>query len=147
VYLFVPAGSDLNITNIKDLTYPKVQKISIDSPDSVPVGEYAKIALTDAGLWSQLENKTVLAGDVKQVLMYVEGGDVDAGFVYITDAKTAKPGIIKVVSNVPKSLPISYPISIVSASNHQATAQKFVDFVTGKEGQEFLKADGFVTQS
>jgi molybdate transport system substrate-binding protein len=144
--LIVPADSDLNITNIKDLTNPKVQKISIGSPDSVPVGEYAKIALTDAGLWSQLENKTVPAGDVKQVLTYVEGGDVDAGFVYVTDTKTAKPGTIKVVSNVPESLPISYPIAVVSASNHQTTAQKFVDFVTGKEGQEFLKEDSFVIQ-
>jgi molybdate transport system substrate-binding protein len=145
--LIVPANSDLNITNIKDLTNPKVQKISIGSPDSVPVGEYAKIALTDAGLWSQLENKTVPAGDVKQVLTYVERGEVDAGFVYATDAKTAKPGTIKVITSVPESLPISYPIAVISASNHQATAQKFVDFVTGTEGQNFLKEDGFVTQS
>ena len=103
----VRANSNLNITNIKDQTSPKVQKISIGSPDSVPVGEYAKIALTDAGLWSQLENKTVPAGDVRQVLTYVERGEVDAGFVYSTDAKSAQPGTIKVVSNVSVGIPIT----------------------------------------
>ena len=41
--LIVPANSDLNITNIKDLTNPKVQKISIGNPISVPVGEYRKL--------------------------------------------------------------------------------------------------------
>jgi len=98
-------------------------------------------------LWDQLENKTVPAEDVKQVLTYVETGNVDAGFVYATDAKTAQPGTIKIVTSVPESLPINYPIAVVSASNHQVTAQKFVDFVTGTEGQNFLKEDGFITQS
>jgi molybdate transport system substrate-binding protein len=145
--LIVPANSKLNISSVTDLTNPKVQHIGIGNPDTVPVGEYTKIALTDAGLWSQIENKTVPAEDVKQVLTYVETGNVDAGFVYATDAKTAQPGTIKIVTSVPESLPINYPIAVVSASNHQTTAQKFVDFVTGTEGQNFLKEDGFVTQS
>jgi molybdate transport system substrate-binding protein len=145
--LIVPSSSTLNITNITDLTNPNVQKIGIGNPDTVPVGNYTRTALTDAGLWGQLENKTVPAEDVKQVLTYVERGEVDAGFVYISDVKTAPPGAVKIVTNVPVSIPISYPISVVSASTHQATAQKFIDLVTSTEGQTFLKEDGFVTQS
>ncbi len=38
--LIVPASSTLNITNITDLTNPKVQKIGIGNPDTVPVGNY-----------------------------------------------------------------------------------------------------------
>jgi molybdate transport system substrate-binding protein len=144
--LIVPASSTLNITNITDLTNPGVQKIGIGNPDTVPVGNYTRTALTDAGLWGQLENKTVPAEDVKQVLTYVEKGDVDAGFVYVSDVKTAPAGTVKIVTNVPVSIPISYPIAVVSASTHQATAQKFIDLVTSTEGQEFLKEDGFVTQ-
>jgi molybdate transport system substrate-binding protein len=145
--LIVPENSTLNITNIKDLNDPKVQKISIGNPDTVPVGEYTSLALTEAGLWSQLKDKIVLAENVKQVLVYVEGGDVEAGFVYITDAKTAQPGTIKIVTSVPVSMPISYPIAVVSSTNHQATAQKFIDFVTGTEGQEILTEDGFTVIS
>jgi molybdate transport system substrate-binding protein len=145
--LIVPANSTLNITNITDLTDPKVQKIGIGNPDTVPVGNYTKTALTEAGLWSQLENKTIPGEDVRQVLTYVERGEVDAGFVYSTDAKIADPGTIKVVTNVSVSTPVTYPISVVSASNHKETAQKFLDFVTGTEGQDILKGYGFVTQS
>jgi molybdate transport system substrate-binding protein len=145
--LIVPENSTLNITDVKDLADPKVKKIGIGNPDTVPVGNYTRTALTEAGLWNQLENKTVLAEDVKQVLVYVERGEVDAGFVYITDAKTAEPGTIKIVTNVSVSTPVNYPIAIVSASENKEDAQKFVDFVNGPEGQEILKEDGFVTQS
>jgi molybdate transport system substrate-binding protein len=145
--LIVPANSTLNITRIQDLTDPKVQRIGIGNPDTVPVGNYTRTALTEAGLWSQLVNKTIPGEDVRQVLTYVERGEVDAGFVYSTDAKSAQPGTIKVVSNVSVGIPITYPIAVVSSSNHQATAQKFVDFVNSPEGQEILKQDGFVTQS
>ena len=144
--LIVPANNTLNITSIKDLTDPKVQRISIGNPDTVPVGKYTRTALTEAGLWSQLENKMVLGEDVKQVLTYVERGEVDAGVVYTSDAKTAEPGAIKTVTNVSVSTPVTYPIAVVSSSTHKETAQKFLDFVTGKEGQEILKKYGFVAQ-
>ncbi|MGA9189936.1 MAG: molybdate ABC transporter substrate-binding protein [Methanosarcina sp.] len=145
--LVVPEKSTLNMTDIKNLANPKIQKISIGNPDTAPVGKYTRLALTEAGLWSQLENKLVLAEDVKQVLVYVERGEVDAGFVYITDAKTAKPGTIKIVTNVSVSTPVTYPIAVVSSSEHKEKAQKFLDFVTGKEGQKILKEYGFVAQS
>lgn len=141
--LIIPANSTLNITNITDLTNPNVKLIGIGNPDTVPVGNYTKTALTEAGLWSQLETKMVPGEDVKAVLTHVEGNNVDAGFVYQTDAKNAKPGTIKVVSNVSVSTPVTYPIAVVSASTHKETAQKFLDFVTGTEGQEILKEYGF----
>lgn len=145
--LIVPANSSLNITGVKDLTDPKVEKIGIGNPDTVPVGNYTRTAMTEAGLWSQLENKAIPAEDVKQVLVYVERGEVDAGFVYMTDAMTADPGSIKIVTNVSVSTPVNYPIAIVSSSEHKKDAQEFIDFVTGKEGQETLKKYGFTALS
>jgi len=145
--LIVPKSSTLNITNMTDLANPNVQKISIGNPDTVPVGKYSLLALNKVGLWSQLKNKAVLAEDVKQVLVYVERGDVDAGFVYITDAKTAQPGTINIVTIVPVSTSIDYPIAVVSSSMHKEKAQRFIDFVTGKEGQDILNTYGFVLQS
>ncbi len=145
--LIVPKTSTLNITNITDLANPNVQKISIGNPGTVPAGKYSLLALNKVYLWSQLKNKAVLAEDVKQVLVYVERGDVDAGFVYITDAKTAQPGTIKIVTLVPVSTSIDYPIAVVSSSTHKEKAQKFIDFVTGKDGQDILNTYGFVLQS
>lgn len=145
--LIVPASSTLNITGIEDLTSPEVERIAIGNPDTAPVGKYTTQALTEAGIWDQLENKTVLADDVKQVLVYVERGEVDAGFVYMTDAKTAAPGTIEIVTNVTVSTPISYPIAVISASENKEEAQAFVDYVTGEEGQEILEEYGFTPVS
>jgi molybdate transport system substrate-binding protein len=145
--LIVPANSTLNITGVKDLTNPEVKKIGIGNPDTVPVGNYTRTAMTEAGLWSQIENKAVLTEDVKQALTYVERGEVDAGFVYLSDAMTAEPGTIKIVTNVSVSTPVNYPIAIVSASENKEDAQKFIDFVTGEEGQETLEKYGFTGTS
>jgi molybdate transport system substrate-binding protein len=145
--LIVPASSTLNITGIEDLTSPEVERIAIGNPETAPVGKYTTQALTEAGIWDQLENKTVLAEDVKQALVYVERGEVDAGFVYMTDAKTADPGTIKIVATVPVSTPVTYPIAVVSASDNKEEAQEFIDFVTGKEGQEILEEYGFTPES
>jgi molybdate transport system substrate-binding protein len=141
--LIVPEMSTLNITGLKDLTDPKVEKISTCNPETAPVGKYARLALTEAGLWNQTEKKLVLADDVKQALVYVERGEVDAGFVYMTDAKSAQPGTIKIVTNVSVSTPVTYPIVVVSSSKNKEEAQKFLDFVTGEKGQTILKKYGF----
>ena len=141
--LIVPEDSILNITSIKDLADPKVGKISSCDPDTAPAGKYARSALTEAGLWSPIQNKIVLVDDVKEVLIYVERGEVDAGFVFISDVKTAQPGTVKIVTNVPVNVPITYPITVVSSSTHKEAAQKFIDFVTGTEGQKILKEKRF----
>jgi len=80
--LIVPQNSTTTIANIKDLANPKIQRISIGNPDTIPVSEYSLIAFNEAGLWGQLKSKAVLAEDVKQVLVYVKRGDTDAGLVY-----------------------------------------------------------------
>lgn len=145
--LITPEKSTLNITSLQDLKDPQVKKIGIGNPDTAPVGKYTRLTLTEAGLWDQLEKKVVLAEDVKQVLVYVERGEVDAGFVYMTDAKTATPGTIKIVASVPVSTPVNYPIAVVSSSEHKEEAQNFVDFITGEEGQEILEKYGFTVLS
>jgi len=61
----------------------------------------------------------------------------------MTDAKTAEPGTIEIVTNVTVSTPINYPIAVVSASDNKEEAQEFVDFVIGEEGQEILEEYGF----
>ncbi len=141
--LIIPANSTLNIKSLEDLTNSKVEKIAVGNPDTVPVGNYTRTALTEVGLWNQTESKMIFGEDVKQVLTYVERGEVDAGFVYMTDAKVADPETIEVVTNVSVSTPITYPIAVISSSENKEEAQKFVDFVDGAEGQEILNKYGF----
>ena len=59
---------------------------------SVPAGRYTQEALTQAGLWEQLQPKLIMGESVRQVLDYVSRGEVDAGFVYATDAAIMPEG-------------------------------------------------------
>ncbi|MEZ5335603.1 MAG: molybdate ABC transporter substrate-binding protein [Methanolobus sp.] len=143
VVLITPVDSVPDITAPEDLLSDEVGIISIGNPETAPVGKYTVEALEEAGLWDELESKTLLADDVKQVLVYVERGEVDAGFVYSTDAATAEEGTIEVKTSIPTLTPISYPIAVVSSSENQDVAQKFVDFVTSDEGTIILESYGF----
>lgn len=144
--LIVPSNNTLNITSLEDLADSRVEKIAIGNPETVPVGKYASTALNEAGMLNQTEDKFVLAEDVKQVLVYVERGEVDAGFVYMTDAKTAETKTIEIVTNVSVSTPVAYPIAVVSSSENKEEAQEFVDFVAGEKGQEILEEYGFTPE-
>ncbi|WMW21561.1 molybdate ABC transporter substrate-binding protein [Methanolobus mangrovi] len=143
VVLITPIDSQLSITKPEDLTATEVETICIGNPETAPVGKYTVEALEEAGLWDELESKTLLADDVKQVLVYVERGEVDAGFVYSTDAATSEPDTIEIKVTLPTVTPISYPIAVLSASEHQDEAQIFTDFVTSDEGRTILESYGF----
>jgi molybdate transport system substrate-binding protein len=59
------------------LAGPKVQRIVIGNPKTVPVGQYAEESLKNLGLWDQLQPKLVLAENVRQALDYVARGEVE----------------------------------------------------------------------
>ena len=105
------------------------------------MGRYAKQGLEEAGLWKAIEGKTIFAENVKQVLVYVERGEVDAGFVYMTDAQTSDK--IRIVEEVPVDADISYPVAILADSEDKEASQEFIDFVTGAEGKRILEEYGF----
>ena len=79
---------------------PAVKKVAIGMPASVPVGRYTKAVLEKAQLWSAIEPKMIGAQTVRQALDYVARGEVDAGFVYATDA-AIMPDKVKVAFVVP----------------------------------------------
>lgn len=85
VVLIVPKSSP-TISDFKNLTDANIKKIGLAEPESVPAGKYAREVLTSIGIFEQVKPKTVFAKNVRQVLTYVETGNVDAGIVYETDA-------------------------------------------------------------
>src|SRR5262245_3581625 len=80
-----PNDSQLTITSPDELL-TKVQRIAIANPRAVPAGIYTKQYLSGLGLWDKLESKMVPTENVRAALAAVESGNVDAGFVYKTDA-------------------------------------------------------------
>ncbi|WP_431637142.1 molybdate ABC transporter substrate-binding protein [Dyella sp. KULCS107] len=140
--LIVPAGG-AKVATLNDLTGAAFKRIAWGDPASVPVGRYTKNVLDRAGLTPRLQDRTVLAANVRQCLDYVVRGEVDAGFVYATDAAIAR-GKVDVALRVPSTAPITYPIAVVAQSKHAAKARDFIAFVRSTQGQQLLANAGFL---
>jgi molybdate transport system substrate-binding protein len=142
--IIVPADSKLSISAPKDLLKPDVKKIALAEPSSVPVGVYTSKYMADEGLWEQLKTKVVPVQDVRATLAAVESADVEAGFVYKTDAAVSKK--VKIVYAVPidKGPKIIYPVAVVKESKHKAAARDFMSYLQSAAAKNAFKKYGFV---
>lgn len=142
--LVVPAGMQA-IAGFGDLA--SVRTLAIGEPKSVPAGMYAMETLDHLGLVDALKDKLVFAKDARQVLVYVETGNADAGIVYASDAAGSKA--VRVVAFAPEGShkSVEYPAAIVSASSHAAEAAGFLHFLRSRPATELFKSAGFVTAS
>lgn len=141
--LIVPTDSDLTIRSVADLAQASVTRIAMGNPASVPAGRYAQQALEQGKLWSAVQPKAIYALSVRQSLDYVARGEVDAGFVYNTDAAIQK-NKVRVVSTVPSTVAITYPAAVIASSKNAALAQQFIDFTLSSAGQAVLGQYGFM---
>jgi len=128
-------------SKLSELAKPDYQKIALGLPASVPAGHYAQAVLERQQLWHTLEPKLVRAQNVRQVLVYVGRGEVDAGFVYATDVMTNDK--VHVAMTVPTERKILYPIALIKNSSYEKEAEQFVTFVNGPVGQAILAKHGF----
>ncbi|MFZ0942603.1 MAG: molybdate ABC transporter substrate-binding protein [Syntrophobacteraceae bacterium] len=140
--LIIPHGAGTPVKALQDLSAREIGKIAMGNPETVPAGRYAQEVLTNEGLWERLKPKLIFGESVRQVLDYVSRGEVDAGFVFATDAAVAKDHVI-VALEAPKHKPITYPISVVGSTKNRDLAGRFVDFVLSGQGQEILFTYGF----
>lgn len=140
--LITPAG-DESVSGFKDLAGSGVARISIGEPDTVPAGGYARETLMNLGIWEEVKPKLVLAGDVRQVLAFVETGNVRAGIVYRTDAMASKR--VRVAAEAESSLhsQVTYPVTLTMDGRDKGPAREFLQYLAGPEAAETFKRYGF----
>jgi molybdate transport system substrate-binding protein len=129
VVLIVPVDSTFGLKNFDELASDEVKTIAMGDPASVPAGQYAEEVLTSLGIKESVEAKANFGTDVRQVLTWVEGGEVDAGIVYATDAATTDK--VSVVCEAPADSvkQIIYPVAILKESKLSEQAQAFIEFL------------------
>jgi molybdate transport system substrate-binding protein len=118
------------------------RRIATGTPATVPAGRYTEQAARQAGLAQALAPRWIYAESVRQVLNYVARGEVDAGFVYRTDALVEREKT-RIAFTVPTTTPVRYPIARIAAGSQAALAGDFIAFVRGGEGQRILGEAGF----
>lgn len=140
--LIVPAAATQTPKQLGDLTSASYARISTGTPATVPVGRYTAGAIELAGLTASLQPKWIYGESVRQVLNYVARGEVDAGFVYRTDA-LIEPEKTRIALTVPTKTAVSYPIAQIATSKNAALAKDFIAYVRSAPGQEVLQRFGF----
>ena len=123
---------------------PRVTKIVIGNPKTVPAGQYSEESLKALGMWEKVQPKLVFAENVRQALDYVARGEVDAGFVYTTDAATRGQQVKEAFRPAEDTYrPVLYPVAVVAGAKQAALAQAFLDLLLSREGQATLGRLGF----
>ncbi len=140
--VIVPARAGQAPAALADLARPAYARIAIGLPASVPVGSYTKGVLEAAGLWGAIEPRMIGANNVRQALDYVARGEVDAGFVYATDAALV-PDRVRVALTVPTAKPILYPAAPLAAAPQPQGARRFVEFLSSAPARAVLARHGF----
>jgi molybdate transport system substrate-binding protein len=142
--IVVPADSKLAISAPKDLLKADFKKLALAEPSSVPVGVYSRKYLSDEGLWDQVKPKIVPVQDVRATLAAVESGNVEAGFVYKTDAAVSKRVKIIYEVSIDKGPKITYPAAIVRESKRKEAARDFMAYIQSHAAKDAFKKYGFV---
>jgi molybdate transport system substrate-binding protein len=117
-------------------------RIATGDPAHVPVGLYARQALTRLGLWAKAEPRIARTEDVRGALLLVERGEAPAGIVYATDAAIS-PGVV-VAGTFPEGSHdrITYPFAVVR-SGDVPDARALLDFLAGPEASAIFAHRGF----
>jgi molybdate transport system substrate-binding protein len=142
--IIVPADSRLTLSSPRDLLKADIKRIALAEPSFVPVGVYSGKYLTGEGLWDQIKPKVVPVQDVRATLASVASGNVEAGFVYKTDAAISKK--VRIVYEVPleKGPRITYPAAVLRKSKRKEAARDFMNYLSGAAGKNLFKKHGFV---
>ncbi|MDR6890071.1 MULTISPECIES: molybdate ABC transporter substrate-binding protein [Variovorax] len=140
--LIEPLKDAAGVKSLQDLAGTGVRKIAIGKTATVPVGRYTRQVLEGAGLWSALEPKYVQADSVRQVLDYVARGEVEAGFVYRTDA-ALMDGKVKIAFVPTGHMPVTYPVALVADSRQKALGADFIAFLSSDAAREVFARFGF----
>lgn len=141
--LIVPAAGSSPVRSFAGLAAPSVGRVALGAAASVPAGDYADQVLRALEIAEAVRAKAVYAQNVRQVLSYVESGNVDAGVVYRTDAAVSRR--VRVAATAPPGThrPIVYPVAVISRTEKGEAAQAFVAYLLGPEGRKVLRRRGF----
>lgn len=137
-----PAESTIGELPLTDLVSgAPIERIAIADPSSVPAGVYVSEALHELGLWDAIQPRLVPTVDVRAALALAAAAQVDAAFVYATDA--ASTPRVRIVARVDSQLhePIEYPLLLLQGAREGAAP--LFEFLASARGRAHFYDRGF----
>lgn len=141
--LVMPADTARTMTIGRGFRMPPGRWATGD-PDAVPIGRYARAALTATGGWDDAGHRLVRTENVRAALVLVERGDVGSGIVYLTDARASAK--LRVAGLFPTSShpPVVYPAALTTGA--PAEARRFLAFLGSRQAKAAFRARGFIVR-
>jgi len=140
--LAVPASPVWVPAHLTDLVSVELKRIAIANPDTDPAGKYAHDILRTARVWPELEPRLVVTADVREALDRLARGEVDAAFVFRTDALTAI-NRARIAFAPATETPVRYPAAVVRKAPNPGDGAAFVRFLHSEVAQRILAQYGF----
>lgn len=141
--LIAPPGGSFTVEMTPEFDFASAfsGRLAVGDFASVPAGSYAAESLKSLGWFDALANRYAKGDNVRNVLFFVEQGEVDAGIVYTTDA--VQSGKVEIIGTFPADThaPIVYPVALCSGA--AASTKGFLEFIGSAEAAPVWERYGF----
>jgi molybdate transport system substrate-binding protein len=127
--------------DLSDLAQEGVRFVALPNPKLAPYGVAAQQALEHAGLWEKVKGKVVYGENVRQTLQLFDSGNADAVLTAASLVEDRKPELVPSAWHQP----IVQKVGIVAASQQQAAARQFLEFLASPAGKAIFAQFGFGT--
>lgn len=140
------AISGNSLVKISHVAQDEIRTWATGDPAHVPLGIYAKEALSHMGEWDALATKIVPAMNARAAVALLKSGAVDMAILYNSDAAHLLPATMHKTAIAPSThSPIQYEAAILSASPHTKSARAFLDLLRSPSVQTLFRDYGFMT--
>ena len=139
--LAYPKGSSL--ARIDAIADAEVKKIAMPDPKKAIYGKAATQYLKNSGLEAKVGGKLLTVGTVPQVSSYLIAGEIDAGFINLTDALGIREKIGGYIEADQKLYtPIHIVCAVVAGHEGDKSVAAFSAFLKTAEARAILEASG-----
>jgi molybdate transport system substrate-binding protein len=127
------------------LRNPIVKKIAIANPKHAPYGRAAVAAMQHFKVYDDAKDRLVFGENISQAAQFIESGACDVGVIALSLALAPTMKAAGTYWEIPADAhpPLEQGAAILKSSKQQKTAQQFVEFMQGAQGQEIMKRYGF----
>ncbi len=124
-----------------DLTRPEIKRVAIANPEIAPYGRAAQEAMQNAGVWTAVQPKLVIAENIQQAQQFADTGNVDVAIVARSLTISAKGQVTAIAPALYQ--PIDQALGVVKGAKNERDARAFAAFVLGAQGRAILEKYGY----
>ncbi|MGC8659360.1 MAG: molybdate ABC transporter substrate-binding protein [Desulfomonilaceae bacterium] len=142
--LVLAFGKNVKLTKPEDLIATGITRVGVASPNKTIYGKAAHEFLETSGLYKQIEKKIVLMPTCPKIMASLTGGEIQAGFVNLTEAIYLQDKIGGyVVVDESKYEPINLVFGVFKGfENHPETVQFLKFLESDPEVKNIIKKSG-----